>query len=102
MPHPWPDVSDREVRHPGERGVAGQDTFRPLAAELRAISRLQPQPKGCRMKSPITPVSEPELLDVVVVGAGFAGLYGVHRFREAGLSVRGFERGGGVGGTWYW
>jgi cyclohexanone monooxygenase len=42
------------------------------------------------------------LLDVVIVGAGFSGLYGVHRFREAGLSVRGYERAPGVGGTWYW
>jgi cyclohexanone monooxygenase len=39
---------------------------------------------------------------VVVVGAGFAGLYAVHRFRSDGLSVRGFERGSGVGGTWFW
>ncbi|GAA4709117.1 NAD(P)/FAD-dependent oxidoreductase [Pseudonocardia yuanmonensis] len=37
-----------------------------------------------------------------MVGAGFAGLYGVHRFRTDGLSVRGFERGSGVGGTWFW
>jgi cation diffusion facilitator CzcD-associated flavoprotein CzcO len=41
-------------------------------------------------------------IDVVVVGAGFAGLYGVHRFREDGLTVRGIERGSDVGGTWYW
>ncbi len=40
--------------------------------------------------------------DVVVVGAGFAGLYMVHRLRGMGLSVRVFEAGGGVGGTWYW
>ena len=40
--------------------------------------------------------------DAVVVGAGFAGLYMLHRLREIGLSVRVFERGGGVGGTWYW
>jgi cation diffusion facilitator CzcD-associated flavoprotein CzcO len=39
--------------------------------------------------------------DVVVVGAGFGGLYGVHRFRRMGLSVLGFEAGGGVGGVWY-
>ena len=39
--------------------------------------------------------------DVVVVGAGFGGLYGVHRFREMGMSVLGFEGGGGVGGVWY-
>ena len=41
-------------------------------------------------------------VDVVVVGAGFAGLYALHRLREAGWSVQGFEAGGGVGGTWYW
>jgi cyclohexanone monooxygenase len=41
-------------------------------------------------------------LDVVVVGAGFAGLYMLHRLRGLGFSVRVFEAGGGVGGTWYW
>ncbi|HVT70891.1 MAG TPA: NAD(P)/FAD-dependent oxidoreductase, partial [Trebonia sp.] len=41
-------------------------------------------------------------LDVVVVGAGFAGIYAVHAFREAGLTVRAFEAGDGIGGTWYW
>ena len=40
--------------------------------------------------------------DVVVVGAGFAGLYMLHRLRGAGLGARAFERGKGVGGTWYW
>ena len=41
-------------------------------------------------------------LDAVVVGAGFAGLYQLHKLREQGLSVRAFEAGSGVGGTWYW
>jgi cyclohexanone monooxygenase len=41
-------------------------------------------------------------LDAVVVGAGFAGLYAVHKLRCMGLAVQGFERGGDVGGTWYW
>ena len=40
--------------------------------------------------------------DVVVIGAGAAGLYSLHRLRGLGLSVRVFEQGGGVGGTWYW
>jgi cyclohexanone monooxygenase len=40
--------------------------------------------------------------DVVVVGAGFAGLYMLHRLRGLGLSVRVYEQGGDVGGTWYW
>ena len=41
-------------------------------------------------------------VDAVVVGSGFAGLYMLHRLRDMGLSVRVFERGSGVGGTWYW
>jgi len=41
-------------------------------------------------------------LDVVVVGAGFAGIYAVHAFRSAGLTVRAFEAGSGIGGTWFW
>lgn len=41
-------------------------------------------------------------LDVIVVGAGFAGLYMVHRMRQSGRSVRAFEAGNGVGGTWFW
>src|SRR5258705_2017120 len=40
--------------------------------------------------------------DVVVVGAGFAGLYMLHRLRGLGLKARAFEQGDGVGGTWYW
>ena len=41
-------------------------------------------------------------LDAVVVGAGFAGLYMLHRLRGLGLSAQVYERGAGVGGTWYW
>lgn len=41
--------------------------------------------------------------DAVIVGAGFSGLYMLHRLRdELGLSVRLYEAGDGVGGTWYW
>ncbi|HSV69414.1 MAG TPA: NAD(P)/FAD-dependent oxidoreductase [Methylibium sp.] len=40
--------------------------------------------------------------DVVVVGAGFAGLYALHTLRQKGWSVRVFEAGDGIGGTWYW
>jgi cyclohexanone monooxygenase len=41
--------------------------------------------------------------DVVIVGAGFAGLYALHHLRnERGFSVRVYDAAGGVGGTWYW
>ena len=40
--------------------------------------------------------------DAVIVGAGFAGLYMLHRLRGMGFTARVFEAGSGVGGTWYW
>src|ERR1051325_6921400 len=40
--------------------------------------------------------------DAVIVGAGFAGMYMLHRLRQAGFSARVIEAGKGVGGTWYW
>ena len=40
--------------------------------------------------------------DVVVVGAGFSGLYLLHKLRGLGLSAVAFETGSDVGGTWYW
>ncbi|WP_127601192.1 flavin-containing monooxygenase [Nitratireductor alexandrii] len=39
--------------------------------------------------------------DAIVVGAGFAGVYSVYKFRELGLSVKALEAGDGVGGTWF-
>ncbi|MCK1740013.1 alpha/beta hydrolase fold domain-containing protein [Bradyrhizobium sp. 139] len=41
-------------------------------------------------------------VDVAVVGAGFAGLYLLHRLRKAGLTAVAIEEAGDVGGTWYW
>ena len=41
-------------------------------------------------------------LDALVVGAGFAGLYMLHRLRGMGWRARVIEAGDGVGGTWYW
>ncbi len=41
-------------------------------------------------------------VDVAVVGAGFAGLYMLHSLRRLGLTTRVFEKGGDVGGVWYW
>ena len=44
----------------------------------------------------------PGRFDAVVVGAGFAGMYMLYRLLGAGFSVRVYEQGDGVGGTWYW
>src|SRR3954447_25040567 len=49
-----------------------------------------------------SPAADADVYDVVVVGAGFAGMYMLHRLRGQGLSVRVYEQGGDVGGTWYW
>src|SRR6266567_1823693 len=47
-------------------------------------------------------VEDVEQYDVIIIGAGVTGLYALYRLRERGLSVRVYEAGGGVGGTWYW
>ena len=44
----------------------------------------------------------PSDVDVVVVGAGFSGLYLLHRLRTLGFTTRVFDSAGDVGGTWYW
>src|SRR6266566_1012946 len=41
-------------------------------------------------------------LDVIVVGGGFGGIYALYKMRQLNLKVKLFEKGGGVGGTWYW
>jgi cyclohexanone monooxygenase len=49
-----------------------------------------------------SPAADAKTYDVVVVGAGFAGMYMLHKLRGLGLSARVYEQGGDVGGTWYW
>src|SRR4028119_1580132 len=43
-----------------------------------------------------------EKVDALVVGAGFAGLYALHRLRKLGLRAKVLEAGKGAGGTWFW
>jgi cyclohexanone monooxygenase len=43
-----------------------------------------------------------EVLDVLIIGAGFNGVYQLHRLREKGFSVKIFEAGECLGGIWYW
>ena len=52
--------------------------------------------------TPSVPRQGADRYDVVVVGAGFAGMYMLRRLRGLGLAARVYEQGSGVGGTWYW
>jgi len=50
-------------------------------------------------------MSDPQTpnVDAVVIGAGFGGIYMLHKLRNGlGLKVRAYDKAGGVGGTWYW
>ena len=53
-------------------------------------------------ESQLTRASARNNFDAVIVGAGFAGMYMLYRLRNLGFSVRVYESGSGVGGTWYW
>jgi cation diffusion facilitator CzcD-associated flavoprotein CzcO len=61
-------------------------------------------PKQLAPERPPSPGAERPLdcYDAIVIGAGMSGMYQLHRLRGLGLSVRVFEAGDGVGGTWYW
>ncbi len=50
----------------------------------------------------MTTSAKDQKFNAVIVGAGFAGMYMLHRLRGLGLKVRVIEAGAGVGGTWYW
>ena len=50
----------------------------------------------------ISKKSDNAILDVVVIGAGFAGMYMLHKLREQGLNVLVMDEANEVGGTWYW
>jgi cyclohexanone monooxygenase len=98
-------------------GVAAQLTTGALWADvIRLIVRLRQSPHWNKknnfwQETSMAPSSSgnnehaPEagaLFDAVVVGAGFAGMYMLHRLRGLGFTARVYEAGGGVGGTWYW
>jgi phytoene dehydrogenase-like protein len=78
-----------------------------LVRGLNACAQ-QRESKGTQGMSTVQPVSgkgqsaTQQSYDVVVVGAGFAGMYMLYRLRGLGLTARVYEQGDGVGGTWYW
>ena len=61
-------------------------------------------PNGAQSESnqPQSASSRDKALDVLIVGAGFAGLYAVHKLRGLGFSVHACEAAEEVGGTWWW
>ena len=63
---------------------------------VSAISATQTKLSPAKMQHPKTQ------LDAIVVGAGLAGLYALHRLRGLGLKARAYEAGDGIGGTWFW
>src|SRR3569832_1898152 len=60
------------------------------------------QPNQKTLETPMSASQSSSSYDVIVVGAGFAGMYMLHRLRGLGFAVRVYEQGGDVGGTWYW
>jgi cation diffusion facilitator CzcD-associated flavoprotein CzcO len=61
-------------------------------------------PLSGKVMQPRTPSNGASIdrTDVIVIGAGFAGIRSLHEMRSLGLSVRVLEKGHDVGGTWYW
>ncbi|MFT4711617.1 MAG: cation diffusion facilitator CzcD-associated flavoprotein CzcO [Candidatus Azotimanducaceae bacterium] len=49
-----------------------------------------------------TAETDPNILDVLIMGAGFSGLYLLYRLRQKGFGVKPFEADAGFGGVWYY
>ena len=62
-----------------------------IASKGKAVTALNQPDKGAKKD-----------FDVLVIGAGFGGLYMMHKLRELGFSAQVVEMGDGVGGTWFW
>jgi cation diffusion facilitator CzcD-associated flavoprotein CzcO len=66
------------------------------------VEREAREPEPVRCDPFVTVMQRSQRFDAVIVGAGFAGLYMLHRLRSLGFSARVCEAGSGVGGTWFW
>jgi cation diffusion facilitator CzcD-associated flavoprotein CzcO len=109
-------VDARVQQHVDKRGLLWPTDEMPMSVEIhfsyghgtsvsRHDSRYRLPVSGDRESridaEPPPPTVATVTLDAVVVGAGFAGLYALHKLRSQGLSVRVFEAAPDVGGTWY-
>jgi cyclohexanone monooxygenase len=52
--------------------------------------------------APASAAADARQIDALIVGAGFAGMYMLHKLRALGIGAQVVEAGSGVGGTWYW
>ena len=84
--------------------VVARLTIRALCADVGALSRLHQDKRfmAASQQEQQRLTEEGAVFDAVIVGAGFAGMYMLHRLRGLGFTARVYEAGGGVGGTWYW
>jgi cation diffusion facilitator CzcD-associated flavoprotein CzcO len=57
---------------------------------------------NAQRNAPTQATTSVDRYDAIIIGAGISGMYQLYRLRELGLSVRVYEAGDGVGGTWYW
>ena len=97
----WPTSSIRLPR------IGASFTHRPPRPERRwregrVLIRRRGWDKMSTTEAKRTSNSRNEDLDVIIVGAGFAGFYLLDRLRGMGMSVQVFEAGDGPGGVWYW
>src|ERR1700674_8086 len=60
------------------------------------------QTTATKQNKPTATKGSVEQFDAIVIGAGVTGLYQLYRLRQLGLSVRLYDDGSGVGGTWFW
>lgn len=87
----------RDGQHHGERRHRRRrDRNRDPGCRGRRVSGAR------RDDGPLARSDAHDSFDAIVVGAGFAGLYALHRLRQLGMTVRVFETAPRVGGTWYW
>src|SRR5690606_551842 len=91
-------------RHAARLPVHGGQRARGRRGDRRdrgLVPRLTPSTPSTPRETPMSTTRTPDL-DAIVIGAGFGGIYMLHKLRdELGLTVKAFEKGGGVGGTWY-
>src|SRR5688572_19905131 len=73
-----------------------------MPGTARALRQPSRMPNVSQPRNSVGALMSASSYDVVIVGAGFAGMYMLHRLRGLGFTARVLEAGSGVGGTWYW